>query len=61
MKNYGRLKLRWSDFGFYFLSLFSILSFFSLSSLFLYMKTNENVLVIRRISVFERWIEINER
>jgi hypothetical protein len=60
IKSYGRLKLRWSDFGF-----ISSISFPSpLSSLFLYMKTDKKRLVIRGISVFkllflERWIGIN--
>jgi hypothetical protein len=68
IKSYGRLKLRWSTFGFYFFRLSSLffLSSFSLSSLFLYMKTDEKGLVIRGISVFkflflERWIGINKQ
>jgi hypothetical protein len=73
IKSYGRLKLRWSDFDFYFFclsSLFLISFFFPfsvfLSSLFLYMKTDEKGLVIRGISIFEflfldRWIGMNER
>jgi hypothetical protein len=53
IKSYGRLNLRWSDFSFYFfcLSLFFLLSL-SLSSLFLYMKTDEKGLVIHEILVF---------
>jgi hypothetical protein len=68
IKSYGCLKLRLSDFDFFFLlSLFSLFSLFvSLSSFFLYMKTDEKGLVIREISVFkfsflEHWIGINER
>jgi hypothetical protein len=60
IKSYGRLKLRWLNFDFYFLcfsSLFLISFLFlfsiSLSSLFLYMKTDEKGLVIHVISVFE--------
>jgi hypothetical protein len=62
IKSYGRLKLRLSDFSFYFFCLSSLflISFLflfsislSLSSLFLYMKTDENRLVIRGIFVFE--------
>jgi hypothetical protein len=57
IKSYDRLKLRWSDFDFYFFYLIS--SFFlCLSSLFLYMKIDEKWLVIREISVlnFNFWI-----
>jgi hypothetical protein len=53
IKSYGRLKLRWSDFDFYFCFLLSFLflSSFSLylSSFFLYMKIYDNELVIREI------------
>jgi hypothetical protein len=65
IKSYGRLKLRWSDFDFYFYRLYSLFRL-SLSSLFLYMKTDEKGLVSRGISIFkflflEHWIGINER
>jgi hypothetical protein len=69
IKSYGRLKLRWLDFDFYFfrLSSFFLLSLsVSLSSQILYIKIYEKGLVIREISVFkflflERCIGINER
>jgi hypothetical protein len=73
IKSYGRLKLKWSDFSFYFFCLsylFHIYFFFlfsiSLSSLFLYMKIDEKRLVIHWVSIFEfwflnRWIGMNER
>jgi hypothetical protein len=52
IKSYGRLKLRWSDFDFYFFYLISSFSLY-LSSLLLYVKIDENELVICRTSVFE--------
>jgi hypothetical protein len=66
IKSYDHLKLRWSDFSFYFFYIFSLFFLSSLSSLFLYMKTNEKWLVIREILVFKflflkHWIGINER
>jgi hypothetical protein len=69
IKSYGRLKLRLSNFGFYFFYLISSFFFFSLFvSLisFLYMKTDENELVIRGCSIFEflfldLWFGMNEQ
>jgi hypothetical protein len=54
IKSYGRLKLRWSNFDFYFFSLFSFLFVsLSLSPLFLYKKIDDKGLLIREISVFK--------
>jgi hypothetical protein len=53
IKSNSRLKLRWSDFNFYFFYLFSFFFLSSLSSLFLYLKTDEKGLVICEISVFK--------
>jgi hypothetical protein len=65
IKSYGHLKLRWSDFNFYFFYLISSFSL-CLSSLLLYMKIDEKRLIICGILIFEfwfldRWIGMNER
>jgi hypothetical protein len=65
IKSYGHLKLRWSNFYFYFFYLISSFSL-RLSSLLLYVKIDEKRLVICETSVFEfwfldRWIGMNER
>jgi hypothetical protein len=74
IKNYDHLKLRWSDFGFYFLCLsyLFLISFFflfsvSLSHLSFYIwKQMKKWFVIHEISIFkfwflDRWIGMNER
>jgi hypothetical protein len=65
IKSYGRLKLSWWNFNFYFFYLISSFSL-CLSSLLLYVKIDEKGLVICETSFFEfwfldRWIGMNER
>jgi hypothetical protein len=68
IKNYGCLKLKWSDFGFYFFylsSLFFLSLFVSLISLFIYenrwKKIGNSWDFIFYFLFYEYWIEINEQ